>query len=31
MTTIEVITPARGVRTPDFDFRAERENEPVAG
>jgi len=31
MTTIEVITLARGVHTPDFGFRAKRENEPVAG
>jgi len=31
MTTIAVKTPARGVRTPDFDLRADRENEPVAG
>ena len=23
--------PAAGVRTPDWDFKAERENEPVAG
>jgi hypothetical protein len=26
-----VTTPAKGVRTPDFDFKAERENDPVAG
>lgn len=31
MTTTEVRMPAAGVRTPDFDFRADREKEPVAG
>lgn len=31
MTTIAVNIPARGVRTPDLDLRAVRENEPVAG
>lgn len=31
MTTIAVRIPAAGVRTPDLDFKAERENEPVAG
>lgn len=31
ITTIAVIIPAAGVRTPDFDLSAERENEPVAG
>jgi hypothetical protein len=31
MTTIAVTTPPSGVRTPDFDFKAEREKEPVAG
>ncbi len=31
MTTIAVKMPAAGVRTPDLDFNAERENEPVAG
>jgi len=31
MTTIAVNTPAKGVRTPDFDLRAEREKDPVAG
>ena len=31
MTTMAVRMPAAGVRTPDFDFNAERENEPVAG
>lgn len=31
MTTTPVGQPAAGVRTPDLDLRAERENEPVAG
>ena len=31
MTTIAVKMPAAGVRTPDLDFSAEREKEPVAG
>lgn len=31
MTTMAVMIPAAGVRTPDFDFSAERENDPVAG
>ena len=31
ITTIAVRIPAAGVRTPDFDLRAEREKEPVAG
>jgi len=31
ITTTAVTTPARGVRTPDLDLRAERENDPVAG
>jgi len=31
MTTIAVTIPAKGVRTPDCDFKAERENDPVAG
>jgi hypothetical protein len=31
MTTMAVIIPAAGVRTPDLDFKAEREKEPVAG
>ena len=31
MTTRPVTIPARGVRTPDLDFMAEREKEPVAG
>jgi hypothetical protein len=30
-TTTAVTRPASGVRTPDLDFKAERENEPVAG
>jgi hypothetical protein len=30
ITTIAVKMPARGVRTPDFALRADRENEPVA-
>ena len=31
MTTMAVKIPASGVRTPDFDFNADREKEPVAG
>lgn len=31
MTTTPVKIPAIGVRTPLFDFKAERENDPVAG
>lgn len=31
ITTMAVKTPAAGVRTPDLDFNAEREKEPVAG
>lgn len=31
ITTMAVIIPAAGVRTPDLDFKAERENDPVAG
>lgn len=31
MTTIAVMIPAAGVRTPDLAFKAEREKEPVAG
>lgn len=31
MTTMPVNMPAIGVRTPHFDFSADREKEPVAG
>ena len=31
MTTMAVMMPAAGVRTPDFDLSAEREKDPVAG
>ena len=31
MTTIAVTIPANGVRTPDLDLIAVRENDPVAG
>ena len=31
ITMIAVNIPARGVRTPDFNLRAERENDPVTG
>ena len=30
-TTMAVMTPANGVRTPAFDLMAVREKEPVAG
>ncbi len=30
-TIMPLRIPAAGVRTPDFDLRAERENDPVAG
>lgn len=31
MTTMAVKIPAKGVRTPDLDLRADLENDPVAG
>jgi len=31
ITTMAVMIPAAGVRTPDLDFKAVRENDPVAG